>query len=214
MTEIEQFKTGLKDIIFKSIEKCLDCLDLAIDKQANETGNKVRLFKLRLKSLEDRQKLRTITSGDLDVEMNNLILNLMSFIDNDLEEADIANMKVLENNKQKSILIITRLEQEEMMREFFIKHYFPKVTFVINSPTLFIDKADIIIYEDMETDDANLKRIWEYVEKQKDSYFLYFGNGYLKVPKEYNSSVYFTNSPFSLYARLKELLDYIKYYGK
>ena len=214
MTEIEQFKTGLKDIILKSIEKCLDCLDLAIDKKAKGINNKLILFRLRLKSLEDQQKLGSITSKDLDVEMIKLSSGLLTFIDEDLEATDIANMKVLENNKQKSILVITRPEQEQMMREFFIKHYFPKVAFAVNMSTLVIDKADIIIYEDMETDDANLKRIWEYVEKHKDSYFLYFGNGYLKVPKEYNSSVYFTNSPFSLYARLKELLDYIKYYGK
>lgn len=214
MTEIEQFKSGLKDIIIKSIEKCLDCLDLAIDKKAKGIGNKVRLYKVRLKALEDRQKAGMITSKDLDVEMNNLIIQLMTFIDEDLEEADIANMKVLENNTQKSILVITRPEQEQMMREFFIKHYFPKVEFALNDSTLSHKTADLIIYEDVETDEANLKRIWEYVEKNKNSYFLYFGNGYLKVPKEYNSSVYFTNSPFSLYARLKELLDYIKYYGK
>lgn len=72
MTEIEQFKTGLKDIILKSMGKCLECLDLAIDKQAKDIGNKVRLFKLRLKSLEDRQKVGMITPKDLDVEMTTL----------------------------------------------------------------------------------------------------------------------------------------------
>ena len=50
-------------------------------------------------------------------------------------------------------------------------------------------------------------------------YFLYYGSGFFprNLQETYDKNkdrVYFANSPFSLYARLKELLDYIKYYGK
>ena len=218
MTPIEQFKIGLKDLIVKSIEKCLDCLDLAIDKKATDTANSIRLFKQQLFKLKTHQQKGTMTFKDIDIEMSLLSLRLMTFIDNDLDENVIADATVLMDKTQKEIVVICREMQEDKMREFFTKHYFPKVSFINYGNSLSKKFQGVIILEDMPTCSVPETDMEKYL-KEPYPYFLYYGSGFFprNLQENYDKNkdrVYFANSQFSLYARLKELLDYIKYYGK
>ena len=44
------------------------------------------------------------------------------------------------------------------------------------------------------------------------SYMLYFGEKFPLERARYAEKVYFANSIFSLYARIREMLDFIKYF--
>jgi hypothetical protein len=218
MTEIEQLKEGLKDLTIKNAEKCLECIELAIDKKVKIINNQLRLFKQQLSTLKNHQTRGTLTPKEIDTEMSVLSMRLMTFIDEELEDAMIINTNVLIDKTQKEIIIVSKPEQEGTMREFFAKHYFPKVSFKLYGDTLPEKFEGIIVIEDMATGSTSEGKMAQYLKKSYP-YFLYFGSG--QFPKnlqdEYDKGrnrVYFANSPFSLYARLKELLDYIKYYGK
>ena len=218
MTQVEQFKSDLKDLIIKSIEKCLDCLESAVDKKEKGLTNKLRLFWQRLTSLKKHQTNGTMTTKEIDVEMSTLSLGLMNFIDDDLEEHFIIDTSVLMDKTQKEIMVITRPEKEVQLRAFFSKHYFPKVSFIHYGTDIAKTFNGIIILEDMPTGATEEAKMEKYL-KDSFPYFLYYGSGFFprELQNKYDAQkdrVYFANSQFSLYGRLKEFLDYLKYYGK
>lgn len=167
------------------------------------------------------------TLEDADVRretnrMNKALLGLLHLLD----KSDVSEGVFIE-----TFLIICNEDKRDDMEVFFGKRYFPNADFINYGDPLPNGIYDVIVLEDegnlinqVEKDnegkptkiptEANKKRqkqMTNYLDATK-GYFIYMG-AYFPIVK-YKDRVYFSNSRFSLYARLKELLDYMKYYGK
>lgn len=214
MTPILNFKSGLKDLIAKSLDKCIECLEFALDKNIAENINALTLYKGEINRLKKQQLDGTIKYSRIDRHYTELTWRLLNFIDS-LTDSDISDFSVLVDKTQKSILVISKPEKEADMRAFFAKHYFPKVDFMNYGQNLPAESFDVILLEDMPTGSVSEDKMRFYLAKS-DAFFLYFGDGFFpkKLKDDFGDKVYFANSPFSLYARLNELLDYLKYFGK
>lgn len=141
-----------------------------------------------------------------------------------LEDADVSEGVFIEN-----LIIICNPDKRLEMETFFGKKYFPNAEFINYGDTFPKGIFDVIILED-ENNIINQKdtigegesiptalsiqrrkEMKQYLDAT-DINALYYGHRF--DIKGYEQRVYFTNSRFSIYARLKELLEYTKYYGK
>ena len=167
-----------------------------------------------------RQEFLTDTT-EFRREISKITKSILELVQQ-LEAADVSEGVFIE-----TFLIICNSDKRSDMEDFFGDKYFPNAEFINYGDALPKGIYDVIILEDEDNiinqtvDNKSMKTPTEknknrceqmkaYLESS-DAYFLYIGN---RFTLGYEKRVYFSNSRFSIYARLKELLDYIKYYGK
>lgn len=168
----------------------------------------------------------TISPGEYRMEVNKIDEFVRELIDR-LEVNDISGKQFIE-----PILIICNAEKREDMEAFFSKTYFPNIDFIKYTDPLPKGVFDIIFLEDednilTQTEEKvingenkkvptlaseNKKKEMKAYLDSTEGLFLYYGS-YFPLAN-YKERVYFSNSKFSIYARLKELLEYKKYYKK
>jgi hypothetical protein len=157
-------------------------------------------------------------------EMAKTAKSISTFIEQ-LEDTDVSEGVFIE-----TLLIICNPDKRTDKEAFFGKKYFPNAEFINYGEVLPKGIYDVVILEDednwisqcVKNEEGKLTQTPANSQRQQDmknylqatdAYFIYSGPGRFDMP-DYNHRVYFSNSRFSIYARLKELLDYIKYYGK
>ena len=207
MNNLDKFKLDCQEILATdNIGKCLDYLyesfcPLSLKK------NQLVLLKARNKRIKDAINGGTVSRMEADIQLNQINENLISLI-NDLEDTDIIEQQI-----QDKILVICRTKMVDEMESFFGNRYFPNGKVIQYGNLLPKTKYDIVVLEDMPSLSTSKEELNKYVSSV-EAHFLYYGNGRYDPPNEYINKVYFANTRFSLYSRLKELLDYIKYFGK
>lgn len=180
----------------------------------------------RYNELLNDKNLRIIDEDNYNKGMNQITEALLDLV----EQLSIANVCV--TMFIEPILIICNEDNRKDMEGFFGENYFPNARCINYGETLPEGIFDVIFLEDEnniitktmngksdgEPTELNISRRKEmksYIDSFKDSkekqFFLYFGQFF---PLGYKENVYFANSRFAIYARLKELLDYMKFYGK
>jgi hypothetical protein len=207
MTNIDKFKSECKDILINNLGKCLQHLSDALSPES-----KLRDDVLLLKGdfIRWQRQSSQLSSIEYHQYLNRISNGLMNLI-NGIEAYDVAEFQF-----QDKILVVCRPEMTDKMAAFFGNRYFPNLsitTYVDKHAALPIGQFDIVLLEDMPTNSVSRTVLDRYVTEIK-SHFMYYGNGRFDPPKEVMDKVYFANTPFALYGRIKELLDYIKYYGK
>lgn len=121
------------------------------------------------------------------------------------------------------ILVVSKNEEDQQYLEgFFSRTPFPKPDFVINKP-VYSDSYDLIIFNAKsipavsnpaamaalpDPDQNHLYLLQRYLE-QTSKYILFFGEYYHNLNRERCPSA---NSKFSLYARLREMIDFLNDY--
>ena len=215
-------ETTIKDAKDKLADgKLRDCMEfLKNSLSANSDNHDV--FVLLFSRYNKLKEQETLYGENIKVDENKLSAFLLEII-NKLKEQDVS-----EGNFIETILIICSKQKRQDMEILFGKKYFPNRSFINYGEPIPAGVFDIIFLED-ENDIINQKikegenkekptaeskiRLGEMkgcIEANAKQYFIYFGG---RFPSGYENQVYYTNSRFSIYARLKEMLDYKKYYG-
>lgn len=117
------------------------------------------------------------------------------------------------------ILVVSRIEEDQVILEdFFERAPFPKPDFVLNK---FVpaDKYDFVIFNCQNRPIANQEVLLSLPEEQRqfihllseyldrtNKYFVFFGGFYYNLNYDRCQAA---NSKFSLYARLREMIDFI-----
>jgi hypothetical protein len=214
MTPLNELRSKCKSLLSEDkIAQCLKLIDSSIKPNYANYDDLVLIIN---KHSRLRRSIANNTIKSEEVELGFALINksILHFI-REISDEDITEIGLLREQIQDNILIICRTEKLNEMQLFFGKQYFPNVHFIIYGQEIPTKKFDVVVLEDnpigsVEKTGLNL---WEYI-KDVNAYFLYYGEGRLTIPENFISKLYISNSPFSLYARLKELLDYIKYFGK
>ncbi len=168
------------------------------------------VFLSRYRKLK-KDKFRGTTAREtLNIEENKLLEDVLEFVNSvtiDIEAVgkNIENGLVIFYEK---IVIYCSDERRSYMEQFFNKHYFRNVHYYDNDFKIF-DDADLILFDDKERSDSSKKKLKEILDN--NNYVIYFGHPFPLSIKDYGDRAYFANSIFSLYARIKEMLDFLKY---
>ncbi len=222
MTEIDKLKKEATNLIESNqLRACMNRMkEYLIDgtSQRRLLSNLLRryneLFNERNQSVVEDTPFRT--------GMNQLADSLLSLIE------QFSTDNVSESLFIEPILIICNANKRKEMESFFGKKYFPNAQFINYGEALPKGVFDVVFLEDEsniitqttnrkqdgDPTEANVNRRKEMTNylNESEGYFLYIGTFF--PMHEYKNRVYYSNSRFSTYARLKEVLDYIKYYGK
>jgi hypothetical protein len=222
MTFLEKTQTECRQQLEKSnMQNCLKQLKTALS-QDTPLRHDLTLILANYNALLRGEQL--LDPSDFRREMAKTQKAILTFIQQ-LEDSDVREGVFIE-----TLLIICNPDKRTDMEAFFGKKYFPNAEFINYSEALPKGIYDVVVLEDeanlisqcVKDPEGKLTKTAANAQRQEDmknylnatdAYFIYSGPGRFDMPL-YAHRVYFSNSRFSIYARLKELLDYIKYYGK
>lgn len=153
-----------------------------------------------------------LTQEEYNRELAQLTQAVLHLIDN-LSEDDLSEVRHLREEMHERILVVTRPARRAYMERFFSKNYFKNVYYIHYGDSIPSERFDLAVLEDIEPEPASTLHIGDYVNGMT-CYFLYFGERFPLDRSKYADKVYFANSIFSLYARIKEMLDFMKYYDE
>jgi meiotically up-regulated gene 157 (Mug157) protein len=225
MIEIVKLKKEATDLVESNkLRECMNQMKSYLIDGSSERRALSNLLR-RYNELLNEKNLRTIEEDNYSKGMNQITEALLDLVE------QLSNANVCVSMFIEPLLIICNEDNRKDMEGFFGEKYFPNAKCINYGDTLPQGIFDVIFLEDEnniitkttngksdgEPIEQNISRRNEmksYIDSFKDSkekqFFLYFGQFF---PLGYKDNVYFANSRFAIYARLKELLDYIKYYG-
>lgn len=210
--EKRSLKSQLKDQLTKNSGEVLQILRQIFDN--NQQYLKEVLVNLaeynRLKS-QDRSGTRTQES--LSLSFNKLNSNIFDLID--LITAEEAAAYELGQSIFQHILVVCKsADRKEYMKGLFPAKYYKQLGIdATGTPMLKkeVDVFDLIIFDNHPAEGKDgPNTLLKYYLKETTPYLLYFGPN-LPFLYDYPDRAYFTNSVFSIHARVREMIEYLKY---
>lgn len=202
-----ELKTKIKQLAAEDIGIGLEKLRTYLSEESIDFNDCI-IFESRFRRLK-RERLRNIETGDLlDKKENKLLLDVIGFIDDLDIDASEGNQQTNRVVYYENIVVCCTAERTDYMKQFFSKHYFKNVSFY-HEEKASLGQIDLIVFDDyLPTSDSEslLKSLLE-----DNNYVIYFGKRFPLPLAQYSDRAYFANSIFSLYARIKEMLDFLKY---
>lgn len=173
--------------------------------------NNIYMLQARYSRLQEDKIQGTKTDAYLNTEENNILKALLELIDLFSESDLLAGADVLDKHYER-ILLVCSLERATHVKEkLFPNRYFPNAMVVVQTIEVSQEAVDIILY-DKESFAPDFTLYEQYV-KFGPAPVLWFGQGFAPpIEGEAKNSFYYANSDFSVYARLREMLDYLKYF--
>lgn len=209
MPTLPSFKQSLKRTIADNLGQCIKQLEASLD-PARAVYNDCLAMLTTFNRVERENLANLLTREEYNRELAQLTQAVLHLIDN-LMEDDLSEVRHLRQEMHERILVVTRPARRAYMERFFSKNYFKNVQYIYYGDAIPSERFDLAVLEDIETEPASSLYMEEYVQGI-GCYILYFGERFPLDRVRYAEKVYFANSIFSLYARLKEMLDFMKYF--
>ncbi len=224
MSQYSQFKENLKDLLEDNIQACIKELKKVL--QEDDCLDDLRIIASSYKAYKKSENLNTLDRDSLQIERRKVIKSLLNFI-NDLKETDFKKGSFEPEGIEERIFVVSYDESALMeMKRFFSSYFFKNVDYDASGKLVVPDDCDVILFDnrlmgkDVYTDEAekqlpqatqdHLALLKEYLSKTKFN-IVYYGE-ILHWLKYNRDRVNAANSKFTLYARIKETIDCMKYY--
>ncbi len=176
------------------------------------------------KATEKDNRKNNISRDDYRREINLVRDSFIQFV-NELEADDLDLREHEKETIQEEILVVCKEERKVIMEKFFSTYYFKNIEYLTFEEGISnIAGCDLVI---LDMNYFTLGRGAPYPQeeyaileetlqqsKSTNAHFLYFGSSHIpdELTKRFADIAYFSNSVFSLYARIKEMLEFRKYY--
>jgi len=209
---LDQFQRTLKQTLAENLGQCIKHLESSLDPQ-REMYNHCLQVLADYNRLERENMTNLLDRTDYNLEFARLTQRTLYLIDN-IEESDLSAVRRLREEIHERILVVVLPERQAYMERFFSKNYFKNVTYIAYGDAIPPERFDLALLEDMMPEHIPMASM--YIEQYADaipSFILYFGDRFPLSRAKYSDKVYFANSIFSLYARIREMLDFMKYYS-
>jgi hypothetical protein len=181
-----------------------------------EAYDKVILLAGRYKRLKDKQLEGTMSVEEENLEINKINKAILGLIDQ--ITPDEATAYDLSTSIFQRILVVCKApEREAELRRLFPERYYKGVEFDATGrpcPAETVNAFELVIFDDYPPgEEGDPHELLRYYLDETAPYLLYFGTSRIGFTSEekYTGKIYFTNSPFSLHARLEEMRAYLKY---
>ncbi|MCB0630730.1 MAG: hypothetical protein R2824_33410 [Saprospiraceae bacterium] len=221
MKEIEDIKQELHELLENdqlkpALKMIRDILNEDVKRQHQQLI--INTFR-RLKVSANEKRLGEITREEFNVEQSNITGIILDLIDK-LTTDDISELDVFLQENYTPIMVISDTSTGvAKMKQFFNQFYFKLVEYHAGKVPLSKDRLSqftIIILDAMYIE-GNRMRYLNHLEdhylQHEGLFFLYFGKRHTTFEEpEYAHKLHFSNSVFSLYARINEMMDYLRLY--
>jgi hypothetical protein len=221
---IQAVKTNLKDLLEDNVQACIKELRRLLDKEA--VLDDLRIIASSHKEYKKAENLTTVDRDTLQIERRKVVKSLLTFI-GDLKETDFKSDAFQPQGMEENILVVSNDDAAlTEMKRFFSAYFFKNVTYNASGKVVIPDNCDIVLFDnrimgrDMykEEDEKLLPKsaqehlalLRAYLTKTTFN-IVYFGDNLHLVTKNRNR-INAANSKFTLYARIKETIDCMKYY--
>jgi len=208
---LDQFQRTLKRTLTDNLGQCIKHLEASLDPKRESWNDCLRLL-ADFNRLERENMNNLLARDDYNLEFAKLTERTLYLIDN-LQEEDLSAVRRMREEIHERILVVVLPERRAYMERFFSKNYFKNVTYIAYGDAVPSERFDLAVLEDLVPEPVPMASM--YIEQYADaipSYILYFGEKFPLNRAKYSDKVYFANSIFSLYARIREMLDFMKYY--
>lgn len=206
---LSALQLSLKRILTDNLGQCIKQIESSLDPR-REAWNECLKLLTDFNRLERENMNNLLSREQYNQDFAKLTQRTLFLIDN-LQEGDLSAARRLREEIHERILVVTRPERRAYMERFFSKNYFKNVEYIHYGDPLPAERFDLVLLEDIQPEPLSAMLMEQYVEGI-GSYILYFGEKFPLDRARYADKVYFANSIFSLYARIKEMLDFLKYY--
>jgi len=206
---LSALQLSLKRILTDNLGQCIKQIESSLDPR-REAWNECLKLLTDFNRLERENMNNLLSREQYNQDFAKLTQRTLFLIDS-LQEGDLSAARRLREEIHERILVVTRPEQRAYMERFFSKNYFKNVEYIHYGAPLPTERFDLVLLEDIQPEPLSAMLMEQYVEGI-GSYILYFGEKFPLDRARYADKVYFANSIFSLYARIKEMLDFLKYY--
>jgi hypothetical protein len=203
-----------KRLAAQNLGACLQQLSEKLDARHKDIENAMLGFEARLHRLDAGKRNGVISLDEWDLGMNRLVHDVLGFLDTLREEHFSPLARLREEIHEKILVVCDNEAAIQKMDAFFDSFYFKNVDYALHQYDE--DKiawCDLIVFDYLYARQENpafydlLVQYLNYAPR----YLLYFGRNN-KILENFPMKAYFANSPFSLYARLREILEFMKYY--
>jgi hypothetical protein len=202
----------LKDLLTQNTGEVLQQLR-QVYANNGEACNEVILLAARYERLKRTQREGTMSAEEESREINKINKAILQLIDQITPDEAIA-YDLSTSIFQRILVVCKSPEREAELRRLFPERYYKGVEFDATGrpcPAETVNAFELVIFDDYppgEKDDPH--ELLRYYLDETAPYLLYFGPP-LKLLYDYPAKAYFTNSIFSLHARLEEMRAYMKY---
>ena len=217
--KVKLIKEELRNLLSKA--RLREVIGLLDDYLTEAARKQVTMLSARLSLIQQDRVLIGSGSDTHRTEKMKIIESVIHFVD-ELRPEDFSQIQILKKQIHESILVVcpNALAKSEM-EKFFKKHYFIGVEYDTSNQLLEQEKLnefDILIFNEMYLgkNDSPIYTdlLMDYLDEREIN-VLYFGKKQKNCLKEdtYAHKLYGSNSIFSLYARIQEMITFRKYYA-
>lgn len=209
-TPLSTLQLSLKHLLADNLGQCIKQLEASLDPR-QEAWNQFLQLLADFNRLERENMGNLLSRDDYNQDFAKLTQRTLFLIDN-LQTDDLSATRRLREEIHERILVVTRPGQRAYMERFFSGNYFKNVVYIHYGDPLPADRFDLALLEDMQPEPLSAMLMEQYVDGI-GSYAIYFGDNFPLNRAKYADKVYYADSIFSLYARIREMLDFMKYFN-
>jgi len=207
----EQVRTALKD---SDLNKTFALLNKYIDKES-DVCNELTLLEAKKARTRKSGRMGTVDYQNIELATNQLIKSTSEFV-NDLKPHHLSeNPQSNENGITAKILAYAPGEDREKdLQDYFKELNFTNVDVVQYEKEMPLNDYVLIVFDNRDLpfkpDEEELKTRTDFMERclRENQYAVHFGN-FLPWINHNRDYVHAANSRFALFARIKEMLEYI-----
>ena len=174
--------------------------------------NSAFLLLKRLEKLNTKELRGTLSTEYGELASNKIEESILELIDTITDETALAYE--LENSIFQRMLIVCRtMEREAYMKNIFPGKFYKEIQVVVGQdkpPLEEVNGFDLVIYDNFADQEDPAQELLKFYLTQTEPYILYFGPP-LPLLRQFPEKVYFANSVFSIHARVREMIEYLKY---
>ncbi|GJM35076.1 MAG: hypothetical protein DHS20C18_40770 [Saprospiraceae bacterium] len=218
MEKLYKVKEELKSLISKNrLASAMEFLGRILLEEAEEKSD-ILVHSLRRFRENNTEKAKgTISNENFWLEKNRIADTILQVV-KELEPSDISELGVILEEIHNPILVICNDEKgKDKMEQIFNSFYFVNLKYYYDKRPLSkeeLNDYDLVILNAMYSSNFDFYNKLEGYLQYDGVYFLYFGKKDFRFEEEeYAEKLHFANSVFSLFARIREVLDYRKYFN-
>lgn len=217
---LEELKQTVEELIIRNrMGKVFELMNQYLTNDAKrEIG--LTLLRSEVRRNKDAEQKGLILAEAVEVFYSKMYLRILNILE-DLTTSDMLTDKDFdERNIYDFIVVITNTERENNLRQLLANLRFKKVEFYTDYQYEYVKHAAIIIFDNMdlpsgrnlsENEVATIKSreaiIQKCLDETAEQYLIHYGN-YLQLLDFNRDRMQGANSQFSLYARVKEVIEF------
>lgn len=207
--------TEFKLLAAENVGKCLQQLSKKIDANQNGHFNVLVNLQARLNRFNNNKLANVLSPEEEALQENQLVMDVLEFLDT-LTDADFSPAAQLREEIYDKILVVCYGAGAVLeLQPFFDSFYFKNVQYALYEfDEEKIAWADFIIFDyiyAVDNDPDYYELLRQYLDETPGKYLLHFGR-HDRILEYYPMKVHAANVPFELYARIREMIEFKKYY--